>query len=454
MTAGLASEVGTTTYSYGATVLSSSISNSLVRIPSAYSPRLVTTVEAYDYSAPSMADVNGNPGIAYVSSGIFYVRASDTKGTVWGNPVNTGATSNPGSFKMLMVNGRPAIGYRYYVSPVGTFSTSSVMFIRAADTNGSSWGSTIALATAANTNNTSLSFQSMAVVNGNPAVLFTSSVGGTNTTLKLIRASDASGISWGSPVNLLSVTNGWSDASLAVVNGNPAVCYTETGTLKYVRANDANGATWGSPVVVAVDGRSPLLAIVNGKPAVVCCNSDETLLKYVRAVDSSGATWQPPATVVARQNVDYPSLAIVNSRPVICCWVSKADGKEPTATEYIAANDADGNTWNTGFFISQTYQADGESEPSSLAVVSGVPFIARTSGGYLYFLRACFESRFTGEDVVASVGSWPRRSAFHWWTSTVRSRTAAADFSPANPTCAPQSSVSATPQTRVAVPCA
>ncbi len=61
--------------------------------------------------------------------------------------------------------------------------------------------------------------------------------------------------------------------SLAVVNGNPAICYRDVGfaTLKYVRAINPSGTAWGTPVTIdsiGFTGDFTSLAVVNGNPAI------------------------------------------------------------------------------------------------------------------------------------------------------------------------------------------
>jgi hypothetical protein len=89
-----------------------------------------------------------------------------------------------------------------------------------------------------------------------------------------VRALDASGTSWSTPITVDSsgVFPG-SYSSLMVVNGNPAIAYYElfNGDLKYVRALDADGTSWGTPVTVDGTGdmgRYLSLAVIDGNPAI------------------------------------------------------------------------------------------------------------------------------------------------------------------------------------------
>ena len=105
------------------------------------------------------------------------------------------------------------------------------------------------------------------MVNGNPAISYYDY---TNADLKYVRASDASGESWGTPRALGSA--GWAGryTSLAVVNGNPAISYLGDYYPTYVRAMDATGSSWETPQDVGsvVAGTYACLVVVNGNPAI------------------------------------------------------------------------------------------------------------------------------------------------------------------------------------------
>ena len=67
----------------------------------------------------------------------------------------------------------------------------------------------------------------------------------TTDDLKYVRANDANGTSWGTPVTVASIGDVGQYTSLAVVNGNPAISYYDATNdhLKYVRANNADGTS-------------------------------------------------------------------------------------------------------------------------------------------------------------------------------------------------------------------
>ncbi|MDQ3024318.1 MAG: PKD domain-containing protein [bacterium] len=112
-----------------------------------------------------------------------------------------------------VVNGFPAISY--YDS-----SNGALKFVRASDADGSAWGAPVVPDSVGVGTQTSL-----AVVNGNPAISYFDNI---NDDLKYVRASDADGSAWGAPLTVDSsgYLGSFSVTSLTVVNGNPAVSYT------------------------------------------------------------------------------------------------------------------------------------------------------------------------------------------------------------------------------------
>src|SRR5205807_9289695 len=108
---------------------------------------------------------------------------------------------------------------------------------------------------------------SLSIVNGNPAMGYYDS---TNNRLRFVRATDANGATWGSPIN--TTTSRGLYASLAVVNGNPAMSFQDNnGRLGYVRATDVNGAAWSAfiePDSGLLSSVGTSLLVVNGNPAI------------------------------------------------------------------------------------------------------------------------------------------------------------------------------------------
>ncbi|MCH7472358.1 PKD domain-containing protein [bacterium] len=220
------------------------------------------------------------------------------------------STENVGRYTSLaVVNGNPAISYR-------DNTNLDLKYVRASNADGTAWNTPV---TPESTGNVG-AFTSLAVVNGHPAISYFYS---TNGDLKYVRASDADGTSWDFPRTLDTAGTVGLYTSLAVVNGNPAVSYYDDTNfdLKYVRASDADGALWGAPVTpdsAGVVGASASLAVVNGNPAISYFDDINFNLKYVRASDADGASWGAPLTLDSTGSVgSYTSIAVVNGNAAI-----------------------------------------------------------------------------------------------------------------------------------------
>ena len=112
--------------------------------------------------------------------------------------------------------------------------------------------------------------------------------------------------------------------SFEVVNGLPAICYTqdvdtpesspadEVGGLYYVRAHDGFGVSWSEPVGLGDVGDASL-KVVNGVPAVACTHGG---LAYIEADDSSGMIWKEP--VMVDSGARYENLMQFGTGPAIC----------------------------------------------------------------------------------------------------------------------------------------
>ncbi len=285
---------------------------------------------------------------------------------------------------LAVVNGNPAISYR-------DDTNQDLKYVRASDASGSSWGSPVTVDSAGNVG----LFNSLAVVNGNPAISY---YDGTNMSLKYVRASDSSGESWGTPVAADSVVVVGPITSLAVVNGNPAISYLDWGNtaLMYVRADDANGESWGAPVTVDGAGDDvgwyASLAVVSSNPAISYWDGTNQDLKYVRANDASGSDWTtiPPVTVDSAGLVgEWTSLAVANGNPAISYFdYTNNDLK------YVRASDAGGIIWGTPVTVDGA--GDDVGWCTSMVVVNGNPAISYYGNTDLKYVRAS----------DASGGSW------------------------------------------------
>ena len=332
---------------------------------------IITVDSLNNMENPSLAIANGNPAISYYDSAtqeIKYVRATNSSGTLWGTPIVVVGSFNNESTSMAIVNGNPAIVY-------SDGSTTDVLYIRATDANGTSWGTPVVASSSLG----SVGFtSSVLVVNGNPAIAYSNSI--FPDQYEYVRASDVNGVSWGAPVTIEPSFSNDGSISMTIVNGNPAVAYGDNITidLHYVRATNVSGTSWGTP---AVTGGSTTtvnqlsMAVVNGNPSMAYVGDGGNVL-YVRATDVDGTSWGTP--VVIETASSRPFLAVVNGNPAI----SYIDGSSDLA--YVRSSDINGGSWGAATMIA----ASGD-EPTSLVIANGNPAISYiANNGDLNFAAA------------------------------------------------------------------
>jgi len=312
--------------------------------------------------------VNGHPAISYFNGLVRYARANDPLGTTWGQPVVVAEqTRNPCNC-LAVVNGRPAIAY--YGS-----EDHKLMYVRADDTNGDSWGEPQVVADAGVGGGMSSEYGlSLMEVSGKPAIAYE---GHELDGIVYIRALDANGDSWGSPVHV-AVVYGTHEFSMALINGKPAISYYDPWDdflLKYVRAVDAEGNTWDSPIAIEYWACSrSFLAAINGHPAISYTGYEGDNLKYVRALDANGNAWGTPLIVDSwLEGGGWPSLVTINGRPAISYVVTSGD---TYILRYVQAADPDGANWHSPMTVQLPGSDEGGATWMSLAEVNGHPAIS------------------------------------------------------------------------------
>ncbi len=303
--------------------------------------------------AASQVIVDGYPAVCYVDEtggSLKYLRATNATGTSWGTPVIVDLIGGVGSFVTTMgvINGRPAIGYYDNI-------THAMQYIRADDAHGTSWGTPVQLDTYTGTT------MSLAVIGGRPAITY--KIGFYDGSLRYTRANDADGLSWSPPVIVDDSGNVGRDSSLAEINGRPAISYYDiaNGDLRYVRATDPDGTAWGSPLILDGSGGDvgfcSSLAVIDGYPAVSYYDVANPGLKYVRATDANGTTWGTPLTLDSGTYTGYcTNLRVVHGHAAI--------GYVCEAVKYLEANDAGGTSWGTPLVFEYGFN-------SALAVTEG-----------------------------------------------------------------------------------
>jgi hypothetical protein len=268
----------------------------------------------------SLTTVAGNPAIAYrdLSGGkLKYVRATDASGSTWGSPVTIATSGTDGFTPSLVITsgGNPGMVF------TNTGPSRALLFLLANDSTGSSWtfGNAVTVE-----NSVSPESPVGIIVNSNPAVLYT--VTGSPCRLKYVRATAADGSTWGSILTIFSRSTSISMGSIAIVAGNPAIAYTTGDTtgassLIYTLGDDANGTAFSTSVTISVGTDTPSSArlnVINGSPSIVYFSS--STVKYINALDGTGSTWDVPKTILISSSRNIllpintaPGIAYINS---------------------------------------------------------------------------------------------------------------------------------------------
>lgn len=334
-------------------------------------PAVVNYAAAGNYTVS--VRVNDNGGLADTATVTIVVTSGG--GGAW--TMQTIDTGNVGDFcSLAMVSGRPAIAYQ-------DAGAGDLKYMRAADATGATWAIGSPMTIVSTLNNEGL-YNSLAVVNGNPAVSFLDDGAGE---LRYIRADSADGSTWGDAAVTVEVTAVWTETTLLVVNGNPAIAY-DNNAVMYEQAVDADGTDW-SGAARKVDGAGETglfatMAVVDGSPAIAFMRTTPAVgaLYMVRAGDANGAgPWQVPLELHADAgSIDvgrHPSLGVVNGNPAVAYehWIGGGNA-DPF---YIRSNAVDGGagTWDSPAPISLDAAAALDAGGfASLAVIGGVPQVA------------------------------------------------------------------------------
>jgi hypothetical protein len=386
VTTGLRSSTGIATLQapWIRSVSASSFSGRLV-LPVVLQP--VAPVPAVNTGTPVLFQVSSNPAMVWPSpdesgDSLQFMRASTSTGTSWGAPVSLdtypgghfGSRSSTGT-----ISSNPAVAYTREsfvagVTPPSISYYSQLRYVRATSATGSSWGAPV---TVDSSSDNVGAFPSLTVVSGNPAIAYCRKnlvTPGLNPIyehdLKFVRANDANGTSWGAPIFVTTAGDAGSGASLAVVNGNPAIaCYDATnGNLLYIRSSNATGTAWNAPVIVqsAGDtGAEPSLIVVSGSPAIAYVDKSAQQVRYVRALDISGTSWGSPVSLGSAAGISemLVGMQVVGGVPAVG-WNTSG------GWSYCRAQNATG----TGWF--PPVQISAAAEGTSFAVIGGVPGIA------------------------------------------------------------------------------
>ena len=249
-------------------------------------------------------------------------------------------------------------------------------------------------------------YTSLAVIDGHPAIAYSDN---STAVTKYIRADDAMGTAWSmTPVTIDPSEGGWT--FLTTVSERPAVSY-EGGDqdLYYARAKDATGSQWNAPQPIVTEGwvpRQNSILIVEDCPAINYVNVLGCDLYYVHAKDADGASWNDPVHVdgTPEDRGTFSWMALVKGSPAI-----SYNDLSDDVVRYIRATNPTGTSWGDSVIIDAT----GEAWYTHLVVASGNPAVAYRHQGQsrLKYVRALDDAGSTwGAPVTlddqGSCGDW------------------------------------------------
>jgi hypothetical protein len=287
----------------------------------------VTTIDTYLIKSLALAEIGGNPAIAYndyTNQQLNYCRAQDSAGTTWGSIVVADATQLAGEqyLDMIEVAGRPAIAY---------YMDGAIDFVRAADATGDTWLSPIQL----HAWPPSGSYLSMAMVGGNPAVAFQNN---SPVNPRYTSALDPQATSWSpeADINSDGDSSAWiSLVQLETIPARPGVFGSWNGAtqLVFYRAMDTAGTTWEAPLVLTGGTDYGITevsaAIVGGYPCIAYAErnyvSGHTNLAFKQAVSPDGSVWAPTVYIGLDLTPEDVTLIDVRGRPAICYYLQSDD---------------------------------------------------------------------------------------------------------------------------------
>jgi hypothetical protein len=277
--------------------------------------------------SPRLAEVDSCPAIAFASyDGVYFQRASDPMGQHWNAPQKLDDIAPPNGrmdfCSLIDGTAGPLISYWREKELSSGSAPGELRFIHALDAAGSAWAATLTIDPDVNEQAT----PSLALVEGYPAVSYYHFGSGT---LLYRRAQDAQGLAWEAARIVAPITFNVSTAwnSLAVVDGKPALVYFDGFALNFVAAADQAGELWLQPQLIRQRGSADpellTLTVLGGRPVLTT-----DLVTFTRATDSAGLSWQPAVQLASGR---YASPAQLSGQAGVCF-----NGYEPAGLCFAA----------------------------------------------------------------------------------------------------------------------
>ena len=320
----------------------------------------------------SLAEIAGRPAIAYVEEGgkLKFIRASMSDGSSWDAPVTVddGPFGTLWSVSLADIAGRPAIAAQF--QGVG----GSLQFIRALDANGTNWpGFTTTVASSASDFYFGIN-PSLASLKSKTAIAFR----GTDSSVAYaVNNVDASGAWFTLKVD--DANKSATYPTLRLVNGHPAICFSSKdkplGTnylLRYSYSASLDGINSLDWTTVTIDDTNNAFGtgwlffnwINDSFPAVVYNNKNSNRFKYAYATSANGLTGWVSQEVDPTPGSAASGLVTDKGLPAIIY-------RDPDGMGFMRAQDEKGSKWAASFIISPL-----SSGGTSANIINGLPALA------------------------------------------------------------------------------
>jgi len=252
---------------------------------------------------------------------LLFTWATDAQGTAWSQQAFVSGPEHTGADNALWwIGGGPAIAS---VDEGGSYD-SRILFYRANDASGTSWGAPVEVVP----QEASRMVKAISLISAGGFPLIAFSRTGPNPAdnwLGVVSAADADGATWNAPTLFNGIVS--TCTGLAIAGGNPAVCsgnHSSGGSLYYLRADSSTGDSWsGAPSELAGEGFGGDCAMytVAGVPVIAYSSFTNQDLWYIAAADAAGTSWLEPVQVRTADYVGrYVTLTAISNKPVICYY--------------------------------------------------------------------------------------------------------------------------------------
>ena len=289
------------------------------------------TIDAADDAGKycSLAAIGGRPAVAYRtdgsggSSSLQYISSTSYLGPpgTWSYGVAPGAS--PMHISLAEVEGQPAIAYYEtgIVVPLLAYTRYDGV---------SAWSVPLQL----DVDNDSGNGCALQVADGAPRISYINVDPSALVTLRCVSANDATGASWGAPIATFRAGSGSGARTSMAVTVNPVggdfragiSYYRDNQTLCFALPDDSTYTYFSQWLVhgeAGVDaGRYSSMAVFNGLPAIAYYASSPSVnrVDLVQATVWGGSVWAPAATTVAADAAGDLSMAIIDGQPAIAYY--------------------------------------------------------------------------------------------------------------------------------------